>query len=538
MNRILEFLKPLGDKWKSISIYKKVSFILLLVGIIISTIFLMSYINKASYATLYTNLDPAVSAKVIEKLKADGVNYKVEGDSILVPKDKAAELRMSNAADMQSLNTGFEIFDQSKFGVTDTEAKVMYQRALEGELARSIESLEEVDRARVHLVLPDESVFAKETQEATASVIVKEKELSTLSEEQVKAIVSLVSGSVKNLPKKNVQVLDSNANLLSEDLFDDTNSTGTVSTTKQVTKQQEFKKQFEDKLQKDVKGMLEEVFGQGNVAVKVNSDLNFDSKQTTTIKYDKDDVVQRSLKTITEKSSDTAGTGGTASTGTDPQFNTSQYPVANQTGGTSTYDKNDTTVNNEIGQVEEVTVKAPGEVTRMTVSVVIDGSLNDTEKNEIKNVVATAVGFDQVRGDSINISALPFNTDKQDIITKELAAMEAEAAKAQKTKQYIMMGIGVGALVFLISFLIMKARKKKKDTLNTLDTINTDVPQGLDVVIDDTIIPKQPVAYEPVFVEEDAPDMSLEKELQTYATKKPDQVVEVIRTWLSDEESR
>lgn len=529
MNKIMEFLKSIGDRWKAFSIYKKISFILLFVGIILSTIFLMAYIKKASYATLYTNLDPDVSAKVIEKLKKDGVDYKVEGDSILVPKNMAAELRMSNAADMQSLNTGFEIFDESKFGVTDSETKIMYQRALEGELARSIESLEEVDRARVHLVMPDESVFARETQEATASVIIKEKPLSTLSEEQVKAIIALVSGSVKNLPKKNVQVLDSNAKLLSENIFDDTSSSGTVS----ATKQQEFERQFEEKLQKDVKSMLEEVFGEGNIAVKVNSDLNFDSKKTTTIKYDKDNVVQRSLKTITEKSSDSTGTGTSGSTGTDPNVNdTTTYPATDQTGGTSTYDKTDTTVNNEIGQVEDVTVKAPGEVTRMTVSVVIDGSLNDTEKNEIRNIVATAVGFNEERGDSINISALPFNTDKQDKIDKELAAMEAADKKAERAKLYTRIGIGAGSLILLIALLIIISKKKKKKSADT------EIPQGIDVVIGDNVIPKQPVAYEPVLGEDDSTDMSLEKELQNYANKKPDQVVEVIKTWLSDDESR
>lgn len=530
MNKLLEFFKLLGEKWKALSKYKKISLVLLLVGIIVSTIFLTSYIKKSSYAVLYTNLDPDVSSLVIEKLKTEGVAYKVEGDSILVPKEKAAELRMSNAADMQSLNKGFEIFDEGKFGVTDTEAKIMYQRALEGELARSIESLDEVDRARVHLVLPDESVFARETQEATASVIVKQKTLATINEEQVKAIIALVSGSVKNLPQKNVQVLDSNANLLSENIFDDTSSSGTVS----ATKQQEFERQFEDKLQKDVKKMLEEVFGQGNIAVKINSDLNFDSKKTTTIKYDKDNVIERSKKTITEKSSDTTGNGGTNSTGTDPNMNPPVYPVTNQTGGTSTYEKNDETTNNEIGQVEDVTIKAPGEVTRMTVSVVIDGTLNDTEKNEIKNIVATAVGFNETRGDSINISALSFNTDKEDIVAKELAAMEAEAKKAEMTRRYTLIGIAAAALIALIILLSIGSRKKRKKAKEE----EKELAQGLDILVGEDIIPKQHVAYEPVLEDEDEASMSLEKELQTYATKKPDQVVEVIRTWLSEEESR
>lgn len=531
MNRVLEFLKSIWSKWKALSTYKKISIIVLIVGLILSSIFLAAYINKTSYDILYTNLEPEVSAKIIEKLKTDGVSYRVEGNSILVPKDKAAELRMSNASELQSLNTGFEIFDESKFGVTDTEAKIMYQRALEGELARSIESLEEVERARVHLSIPDESVFARDTQEAKASVIVKVKALNTLREDQVKAIIALVSGSVKNLPQKNVQVLDSDANLLSQDIYDDTNTSGTVS----ATKQQEYEREFEKRLQNDVKGMLEEVFGQGNVAVKINSDLNFDSKQITTITFDKDNVVQRSIKTVTEKSSDSTGSGGASSTGTDAQFDTTQYPATSQGNGTSTYENKDETINNEIGQVEETTIKAPGEVTRMTVSVVIDGTLNDTEKSEIRNIVATAVGFNEDRGDSINISAIPFNTEKQDEIDKELAAMEEAEQRAQRVKLYTRIGIGAASLILLIVLLsIYSRRKRKKEEEN----VASDMPNGLDVVVGEDIIPKQPVAYEPVLDEDDDLNMSLEKEIQTYATKKPDQVVEVIKTWLSDDETR
>jgi flagellar M-ring protein FliF len=526
MNKILDFFKSLVEKWKALSKSKKISLVLLLVGIIISTIFLLAYLEKSSYDTLYTNLEPEVSSKVIEQLKADGTQYKVEGDSILVPKEKAAELRMALASDLQSVTKGFEIFDESSFGVTDSQAKIMYQRALEGELARSIESLEEVDRARVHLVMPEDSVFARESEEATASVVIKETGTKTLAPEQVKAIIALVSGSVKNLPAKNVQVLDSKANLLSENLYDSTSPTGTIS----ATKQQEFEKQFEDKLQTDVSDMLEEVFGQGSIAVKINSDLNFDAKQSTTIKYDKDNVVQRSLKTITEKSSDSTG-GVTSSVGTDPQFDTSEYPVGDA-GGTSTYEKNDQTVNNEIGQSEEVVVKAPGEVTRMTVSVIIDGTLNDTEKEEIKNIVATAIGFNNERGDSINISALPFNTDLKDKVQEELAAMEAQAKKEAREALYTKIAIGAGAFIILVILLsILKKKSKKKSKA-------TDIPQGLNVVIGDSIIPKQPNIYEPVFDEEDVDSMSLEKELKTYATKKPDQVAEVIKTWLSDDESR
>lgn len=526
MNKIKEFFKSLVEKWKALSRGKKVSIILLISGIIAGIIILTTYLDKASYDTLYSNLEPQESARIIEKLKSENIKYRVQNNSVLVPKDKAAELRMEMALETSNQSKGYEIFDQSKFGVTDTEAKIMYQRALEGELGRTIKTMDEVDDVRVHLVLPDESVFARETEKATASVIIKPKGIKTLNPEQVKAIVALVSGSVKDLPRGNVQVLDTLGTLLSEDIFDQTQG-GTVST----TKQQEYERQFEERLQKDVKQMLENVFGTGKVAIKVNSDLNFDSKQVTTIEYDKDDVVQRSRKITQDEAKDSQG-GSSSSTGIDSQFGDSSYPFSSENGNTSTSKKTEEVINNEIGQTQENVIKAPGEVTRMTVSVIIDSSPDKVgvmEKDEIKNIVAAATGYDENRGDSISISAMPFNTEKQDLAKK---AMEEMAKKEQREKTVRLISIIAAAVLLggLVLFGIIKLLKKKKK----------DAPENpsLDVLVGDNIeIPKQNIAYEPVLTD-DEDSMTIEKEIQNYANKKPDQVVEVIRTWLSEEESR
>lgn len=529
MDKIKELFKSLVEKWKSLSKGRKISLILIVTGVLLGVILLTNYIQRSSYSTLFYNLDSTDASKIIEKLKNENIQYKVEGNSILVPRGKVDELRMEVALDTSYQNKGYEIYDQSKFGITDSEARMMNKIALEGEIARAIQSLDEIKNAKVILVMPEETVFARETEKATASVIIKPEGMKTLSPEQVKAIIYLVKGSVKNLSESDVAVLDTYGNLLSENIFDNQIG-GSIST----LKQHEYEKKFEDKLQKDVKEMLESVFGQGKVVIKVNSDLNFDSKQITTIKYDKDDVVERSKRIIYDLSKDSSGTDG--KTGVDGQFGDDTYPT-NDGSSNSTYEKKDETINHEIGQTEEHIVKAPGEVTRMTVSVIINselGKLSDVEKEEIRNIVASAVGYDENRGDNINISALPFNTERQDQYKKEMDELEKKKAKEELIKLIETIVAGIFGFIILL-FIILKIRKSRNNSKGM------DNKTSIDVVVGNgpnpNIIPKQPVIYEPLLVEDES-DMNLEKEIQNYATKKPEQVIEVVKTWLSDDESR
>lgn len=521
MNKFLNFFKSLTGKWNGLSKIKKITVIIMSAGIILSLILSLVFMNRVKYANLFTSLDPQDSARIYEKLKEDKVPVKVEGNSILVPEDRVDELRMSVISDgfMPSSGKGFELFDQSKFGVTDSEAKIMYQRALEGELSRTIESFSEVEKARVHLVMPEDSVFARETEKARASVTLKLKSMNTLAPEKVKSIVALVSGSVKNLPRENVEVIDNNMNLLSDNLFNDLTPGGTTS----ANKQRETEKQFENELQNDLNKMLASVFGKDKIAVKVNADLDFDSKQITTIKYDKDSIL-RSTHKVKENAKDSLGaSGGNGLTG-DEYSNTSP----NTNGQSSDSSREEETTNYEVGQTEEKTVKAPGEVRRMTVSVIIDGNLSPLEKESIKNIVASATGYSDDRGDQINIESLPFNTEAKDNAKKELEAINKQEQMKEKFKIYSI--AGAAALLIIITSLLLYRRSKNKK--NKEENIQV---AGLDMVVGDTIIPKQSVSYEPVLTDDDDM-MNIEKEIRGYASKKPEQVAEVIKTWISDDE--
>jgi flagellar M-ring protein FliF len=198
MGALQNIFNKWAQGWKSISSSRKIAIIVLVSGIATALIFFITVLTKPKYEPLFTNMSTEDMAKVVEKLKQDKVSYKPDGTTLLVPRDKVEELRLSVASSgiMPSDGKGFELFDQSTLGMTDTDMRIMYQRALEGELQRTIKAFGEIEYARVHLVIPESSVFVRDKQLATASITLKLKNGIKLSPDQVRTIVALVSGSV------------------------------------------------------------------------------------------------------------------------------------------------------------------------------------------------------------------------------------------------------------------------------------------------------------------------------------------------------
>ncbi len=535
MKKLMDLLKSLGSKWKAFSAVKKItaiSGITLLLAVIILVIF---YSNRVTYKALFYNLDSSESAGILEILENQGVSYKVVGDTIYVPEDKVDKLRLTVYSNDYSSSKGYEIFDESSFGLTDTEASVMYQRALETELSRTIASIDGIKRARVHLVLPQDSVFVSNTQEATASITLKLQSGNSLNEEQVKAIISMVSGSVENLPKKNIQVIDSNLNLLSDGLYDNTLETGVSS----PSNQHEMTSAFEKKLEKEVVETLEAIFGKGNIKSSVNADMNFDSTKITEITYDPNSVI-RSQTTSKDSSKNSSGGGNTD---TSPVDNNMQNPTDDENaGGDAQSDSESTTINYEIPQTETVTIKAPGEVKRMTVSVVVDGTLSQDEKTSIQDIVAACTGYKESRGDIINVAAYTFNTDLEDKAQQDLEEMKKEEEKRAQIRMYTYIGAGALTLIILIIVLSILASKRMKKNMQKKMKVATGIPGGsFDAVIGDDqiitsqVVPQQPTVYNPV-LEDSEVNMTLDKEIKAYASRKPDQAIDVIKSWLAEDE--
>jgi len=517
MGKLLEMRNKLTQGFGDLSKSKKIAYSLLAGVIIVALASFIAAASSTKYAVLFSNLSTEDSGAMLAKLKADKVTYQVNGTSILVPKAQIDSLRMQLASEvtLTSGSQGFELFDNSKMAPTDAETKIMYQRALEGEIERAIKSFPEIDGAKVNLVLPENTAFVRETAPASAAVVIKLKPGTKLDNSQVKAIVALLTGAVQNLPKENVSIVSDNFQLLTDGLYDKEADTLTGSTDKQIALKQEVEKNLEAKIMK----VLEPIYKTG-VRVSVNADLNFDAVKKDIVKYDPKGTIVSSHDTETWN-------GGTSTAlSTSPVDNAAQ-----NTSPTNTKDGNivvkDGTKNYENSKVEQTTVTAPGGINKITTSVVLDGNLDQNTRTSVNNLVAQAIGFSGVRGDSISVEGLNFNTDTKKAAEKALLDIDNANKAAIKTALYKQIAYGVLAiLIFILLVVAIRRSSKKKETASG----------GIDMLIGDNIAPKQQEAFAPIEFEVNDKKSNMEKQVKKYAAEKPEQVADIIKSWLTEDE--
>jgi len=519
MKKLLEKVKGLLEKFKSQNKKIKIALIVAILAVIIAIISGIFYSSSNNYQALYSDLDPADSQTVIKSLDEGKIAYKIEGNSILVPKDKIYELRMKLATNLTGGSKGYELMDSgSSFGMTDEEFKIKKVRMQQGELEKTIKGFLQVEEARVHITEAKQSVFAKDTEPGKAAVYLKLKNGTKISEDQVKAVVAIVSGASENIPRKNIDVIDYNMNLLTKDINADESN---PASSEEIGKQQSAQKVYEDKLKKAIVDLLEPSIGPNKVKATVNVDLDFDAKQKTQTVVDPNKVI---VSQENNKEANTAGTAGT--TAQSPVDNNMTNSVANTNGNNSTSSKENQKTNYEIGKSESKVISAPGKVQRLTASVIIDGNLDDATRQQLENVVGNAIGLDALRGDKISVIGMPFDTTAKVQAQTELDAIKAETASTNNTRNMIIAGILGALLLGLIIFLIVKRRKKKI----------VENEQLLNTLIDDSIVPKEPENFDPIEFESKTQKSHLENEIKKYAMEKPEQVVEIIKSWMTENE--
>ena len=377
----------------------------------------MMHVGGEPESLLYSNLDLKEASEIATSLAGAGIKYETKGDGsvITVPRDKvgAARLLLASKGLPTSGSVGYEIFDSgSALGQTDFVQNLNRQRALEGELARTIRSLRGVTSARVHLVLPKRQLFEEEAAAPTASIVVGAGGRD-LSSDQVRALRNLVAGAVPNLKPDRVTVVDENNKLLAAG-GDDAGEAGEAAGA-------ERKAQVEERLRHAIKDVVEGVVGPGKARVQVTADI--DQKRVTTQeeKYDPDGSVVLSTSTGAEKSSDNAaGSTGGATAG-------ANFPGAATGGpgspaqGTSN-DKNQETTNYALSKTVRTEIDEPGAVKRLSVAVAVDGLTtvgkggkvtyaprSAEEMQRIQDLVRSAMGFDDTRKDQISVVNVRFN---------------------------------------------------------------------------------------------------------------------------------
>lgn len=519
-----KLVRQTSEKWSSLSTAKKSAALVMGIALVLSLIMLSRWVSDTSYAPLFTDLDARDASAVVEKLKETGVTYKLadQGSTVLVPEDRVYELRLqlASAGIMPTGGMGFELFDETKLGMTDFELRLNYQRALQEELRRTIVAMEEVEQARVHLVIPEPSVFIEEQAEASASVVIKLHPLAKLKPEQVKGIIFLVANSVENLKPENVNVIDMSGNILSEEVVLEGDTGLAISR----LKQQELKREFEKNLENRVQRMLERIFGPGKVVTMITADLNFDTRQVTRIEYGNDGVVKSEQIVREESVSNNNSAGGSA--GTDSNLTT--YPGLDRAGESSNHSSESIQRQYELDKAQETVIYAPGEVERLSTAVTVDGQLTDQQIAQIKELVTAAIGYYPDRGDQITVMSMAFDRSFAEEARAEMEQQAAREAEQKRVRQYIYAALTAFALL-LAFILILTARRRAG---------------RLDAAIED-VVPVQDVSAVPI-EEEEGPQLDPEKEkmikmrekkrqdVRKIVEENPQKAAELIRTWLSE----
>ncbi|MBE6062719.1 MAG: flagellar basal body M-ring protein FliF [Clostridium butyricum] len=522
MNKLLEKVKELFGKFKSQNKKIKIAVIASVIAIIVAIISAVVYSSSTKYDILFSNLDSTDAKTVVDKLTADKVDSKIDSttNTIYVPKEQVDKLRLDLAPTLTSGSTGYELMDsQSSFGMTDEQFKLKKKRMIEGETEKTIKSIENIENAKVSITEPESTVFAKNNDsKGSASVTLKIKDGQSISQEQVKAIVAIVSASTKNIPRENVTVVDQNGTWLTKDLnSEDTEEVNADN----ISKQQKAERDYEQRLQKAIIDLLEPIVGKDKVKAQVNAKLDFDSTQKTETTIDPNKVIvsQDSLKEFNN-----SGTGDTITES--PVDNNMSNQIENNKNGNNTSSKEEQKTNYDSGKSEVKTISAQGKVLRVTASVMIDRTLTDDEVELLTKSVSNAIGLNPVNGDQLSVAGMPFDTTAADKAKADIKQMEAEQAADKKNLMMILGGVAAAVLIGLLIFIIIRRRKKKQE----------EEEQLFDTLIDDTIVPKEPETFDPIEFETETKNTHLENEIKKYATEKPDQVVEIIKSWLNENE--
>lgn len=368
--------------------------------------------TRPDYKVLYTNLGPEDASRVVKALQADKISYQLadNGSTVMVPKEVVYDQRIKIAGEggLVGQGIGFEIFDKVKVGQTDFVQKINYTRALQGELTRTVSEFPSVESARVHLVIPQRSLFIEDRQAPSASVVLKlNNPGSKPDQKEINAILNMMIMSVEGLDKQHVSITDNGGKVLyqpEEDSLAGTNVT-----------QMEHRLQMQRNLERRIEELLQPLFGSGKVIAKVNADMDYSQRTIRREIFDPEKTAVRSEQRSEESQQGRANLEAGA-----PDVNMRSDgivgSVSNQNGTRETR-----TTNYEINKEEQQIVSNVGDLRRLTVAVIIDGTYEkvdgnwsfvprkDEELEQVRQLVSNAVGLDKTRGDALEVSSAPFS---------------------------------------------------------------------------------------------------------------------------------
>lgn len=493
--------------------------------------------GSTEMGVLFTDLSSADASSVVDALAGQGVAYELTdaGRTVMVPKADVYNLRVDMAGQgLPSANDGYALLDNQGITTSEFRQRVDYQRALEGELAKTVSALDGVKSASVHLALPDESVFVDQPSSPTASVLVMGSMSGGITDDEVQAIVHLVASSVKDMKPEGVTVVDANGVVLSAG----GQAGGAAGTTR--TK---YIAEIEQSTAAKVTAMLSRMTGPNKVSVSVNATVDLDEVQSTSedftpIGTDDTGGLVQAEKTLTEQYGNATINGDAGVLGPDGATITTDATNDAVTGvdGNTDYLKDEASRTYALDRTVSQTVKVPGTVTRLSVAVLVDdAAVTEEQVDAIKEMVATAAGIDADRGDTVTITRLPFDTS---MITEAENAAKAEDAAASQAQIMSMARTGAIILVIVIALFLAyrSAKQARKVTAIPIDIgeLTAAYPRSGN---------SAPLAIEsgarsdmPALIAARPP--TPEEELSVIADQRPQEVANVLRAWLNESKVR
>ncbi len=464
----------------------------ILFGLLMFFVFISMRITTPEMKLLYTDLSSIDSGAVAAKLEESQILYDIspDGSRILVPSDEVGRARMllAEAGLPNGGSMGYELFDkQSGFGTTNFVQNINQVRALEGELARTISSLNNIRSARVHIVLPQRQKFSREKRSPSASVVLGVNSGSVVDRQQIVSVQSLIASAVPGLKSRSVSVVDSNGNLLAKGGAEES---GLLS-----MKTEDLRKNYENRLQNKIEEQVSRIVGYGKVTAIVTAEMNFDRTNTNEELYNPEGQVVRSTQTTQESSTERESVTDNVSVGNNlpgigGDLLASQGPNAEN-------NRNEEVTNYEISKTIRNTIHQSGNVERLYVSVLIDGRYTTNEEGEkiyqerpeaemdkITSLVRTAIGFNEDRGDALEVVNLQFAViDSEEEIIDERFLFGFEKSSLIDAAEIIVIAI----MVILVVLLVLQPMVSK------LMTIEMAKPAlGLDDILQQELLSASP----------------------------------------------
>jgi len=438
-------------------------------AVVLGVIAAIFFLQRPTTMPLYTGLADQDAASIVAKLRELKVPYTITdgGSTISVPQSQAADLRLQLAsAGLPSGSgvgmAGYELFDKTNLTLTDFAQTLNRQRAMEGELSKTIRRLTAIEDARVHLVLPEKSLFLNSQKDTTASVVIKLKPGAKLSDDQVSSIKFLVTKAVEGLKAQDVAVVDTNGNTLGKLDSPET------ARDKEANTRLEVQRQREVELEKKIQGLLVPVVGANHAIVKASVSLDWDQVQSKAVTFGT--PVPRSSQDNRESYSGAGGADAAALGVPGVGSNIPSYQ-GQATGTNSNFNSSKQTVNNEVPQEEKSVIRALGDVKNIGIAVMVDQAALGTDPavrqqkiDSITRNISSAASINATRGDQVSVESMPFD----DSLNAQLKAQQEE----QRKMEWIDLGIKVGGLVlavaglfFLFRFLVGSVKPKQTATL-------------------------------------------------------------------------